>query len=257
MRKALDKALLQQGEDDKRVNHQRVMRIVAGRLFRVESDALKCFGCQVWPFPSYKFYKFVYLRCTNWCNEVHTVSQSVSDTESSVIHDVTFQLVYDHAVERDDSITKTVSVQRVHDLESGATSRRYKYNCILAQTSKFPYVHFTTVYTQYMTYSAAFSKVRTSLDTRYLNIGDHFHIYWNHHATPFVGSSAYIDWEQTEVTAEVSQDGGTGEDHEQEWERVAPEERAQLNTYSVSKSLHGQAFRLVNSFGPSPMPNWD
>lgn len=156
------------------------------------------------------------MRCGNWRIGTYAVSQSVCEVDSSMIHTATFHILYGDGVEREQLIARSVSVERVHSVYMGTTKYRYKCKCVLARTSGFPYVHFAAVLTQYRTLCAAFSDVRTTLDTRDLKIADYCHEYWNRAASRFVGSSEYRHWDRTEYTSDLPAQGGGEADHEQE-----------------------------------------
>lgn len=117
MRRALGKARVRYGEDEKRVNHQLVLRLVAASLLHQDSEALTFF-LQVFPLAINKFYKLVYIRCTNWRIETHAVSEHVCEQDSSMLHIAKFQIIFDDGTERDEIESGSVSVQRVHDVKS-------------------------------------------------------------------------------------------------------------------------------------------
>lgn len=85
MRRDLVRAHLQQNEDHEKVNHQMVLRLVAGRLFRREPDVLK-FCVDVCPFPITNAYRIVYMRCANGRINGHSVAEVVSEPYRRDVH---------------------------------------------------------------------------------------------------------------------------------------------------------------------------
>lgn len=120
-----------------------------------------------------------------------------------------------------------------------------------------PCVHFTGVVTQYRNYYSMFPDVLLTLDTRALKIEYHFHVYWKQTGTAFMLSQTYLHWEEAATERPVAAVEFDMFDRDEELARVAREERARLTTYSTSKSLHDQIFRLVQSFGPVATAQWD
>lgn len=109
MWRALDLARLQAEEDDKRVNQPDVICLLAALLVHLEVDALQ-FCIDLCRFAINNFYTLVNLRCGNWQITRYAVSRTVSERTRSVSPVCTFYLVYHDGVEREGSVSRSVSV---------------------------------------------------------------------------------------------------------------------------------------------------
>lgn len=74
IRRALNRARVQQFEEEKGVIHQVVLGLVAARLIRRKSDAIN-FCMDIYSFASSKLYELVYLCACNWRIATHDVSE--------------------------------------------------------------------------------------------------------------------------------------------------------------------------------------
>lgn len=92
--------------------------------------------------------------------------------------------------------------------------------------------------------------MREYLQTRHLNIDEFFDCYWKRNQEEFLRSTASRHWEGSDPHDTHLEDVEAS-DREAERERVVTVELARLSEYSMSKSLHDQAFHMVESFGPT------
>lgn len=79
---------------------------------------------------------------------------------------------------------------------------------------------------------------------------------WKRDQEEFPRSPTFCHWEATDAH-EIHLENVEGSDREAEWERVVTVERVPLSKNSKSKSLHGQAFRMMESSGPTAETKWD
>lgn len=119
-----------------------------------------------------------------------------------------------------------------------------------------PWAHLMAVMLQYQTYSAAFGDVFECLQTRNIAISDHFDSYWKRDMTEFRNGPTLHHWESFGIPIVACEDVKVSY-REDEWERVVPVEGPRLSKYSLSSTLHDQAFLLVESFGQGALAKWD
>lgn len=94
------------------------------------------------------------------------------------------------------------------------------------------------------------------MQTRLLDIWNHFDSYRKRDRSKFQSRPTFRHWEAIDVEAH-SRGDVDGSDREEEWKRVAHVERARLSAYYGNKSLHEQAFWVPESFGKIAASRWD
>lgn len=255
MRRAQDKTKTTQGVQDGRINSSFVQRMVASTLFSTDAEAHQ-FCTTYTTFAINKFYDLIVCKARRWTIVRHSVRTMDSESEREQVTTVTFTLLFEYPQGTDTERTRAISLINKFNPVTSVSTMSYKCDCILSATSGLPCVHVTAVVLTYRSYSAAFPDVRTALHVRLLRIDIFFGAYWKRDTTQYLQSDEFNHWVRTPPDPSSAEGIGEGGEGEEEWETVAREERVRLTSYSQAKNLHGQAFRLAESFGPAVVARW-
>lgn len=144
MRRWMDHTRVHQFKEEKIWNHQVVLCLVVAGVLRRELDTYG-FCTSFTLFDTRKFYYVVFMRARNWYVYFYSMAPNVSTDANAFIKSVIWTVREDDGTERDQTLSRTVSVHRHRCLDGGTASTSYTYTCVPSQMAGIPAVHFVAV----------------------------------------------------------------------------------------------------------------